>query len=238
MKTIVGTSSDLSVIGLPIGFQNESPSADSFPNRFNKKAVGVWQSIFEAGFMDLSGLSTDNQWRLSIKNYVSQCNLLGINPFEIKNDTTTNNSIVNFLTTARRRITRLIDRTEIFPNFLRIRSIKRESTNTENGLSITTKAHTYGVQDQPTFIKHLLDHGFRKRSEFKYDLYISPNIKFEIQILNSSRVFIKYTVEILTKVYTGEPLSKNDFNEFVNKKLWLPVVRANRFATYPRITLL
>lgn len=242
MKTIEGsfedyTPTDLSIIGLPPGFQGKPPTKDSFPDRFNQNAKKTWENLFEPGFVLIEpNTNVANAWRLYIKHYISQCGLAGIDPFEIVNDTATNRSIISFLTAARRRITLLVDRIGVFP-LLRVRSIKRECLNTPKGLIINVKATTFGVDDSVELVEYLLDNGFRKRPEFRYSLYISPNIQFEIQVLNASRITVSYSIELLTRVFTIKPLAKAEFDAYVNKNLWLPIVRTHRFSTYPRITL-
>jgi hypothetical protein len=227
---------DLTLIGVPTGLQDRAPSVISFPQKFNKDTRVVWKEVmdddkFKAG---LSRLSVDQMWYECILEYLNRCEAQGFMPFSDTTQQEKNDAAISYLTSARIHLVKFVNSIGLFDkDKIRLYKAIRDYVPREYGFSIVQWAYSRPILD-PTFESWLLQAPsprFHRSTDMKVVKIIQPNVHLWVRYINSTRITVGYEINIGTAISVpGRRLpSRKDVEAFVDRVIWLPIVRSHRF---------
>jgi hypothetical protein len=226
---------DLSIIGVPESAQNRWPTVTGFPRKFNPDALGVWKEMVESDEFKAkmrSWGSKDLAWHNAIQEFLGLCEDYGVFPFPGNTDTTRNEFVQDFVRRARIKLVSFADESGIF-KYMRVKKAFREYVRKDTGLIINCWADVYAIKD-PGFEKWLTTSPmprFIRHPDQRYMKMVQPNVNMWVRVLNQSRITVGYSIEIQGTINLpgkNTPRRK-EVDAFIDRTIWLPVVRAHRF---------
>jgi hypothetical protein len=229
---------DLFLLGVPSDYHERTPRAAMFPERFNDNALFIWEGIFRdsetVNYMK-SRASTSEQWDVVVKEFLKRCRASEINPFDDDSSSASNGRLMTYLSAARRKIVHHLEKMMIFDHFS-VKNVSREFITGDSSLTIKVKARLIRIPDVTDFIKFITSSeiGFRATTGGRYMKIVDAGSRIYIKAPSPANAFIEYEVRGPTKAeypLTEKSISKKKYREFVLHKIWLPVVRANKFKT-------
>ncbi len=225
---------NLSLIGVPDGAQGRSPSESSYPGKFEPHARFVWEKMFkDENFTSrIKQLSVDDKWYQSIVEFLQRCEAIGALPFFPVTEQQRNDSVMESLTHARVALVKFFDGIGMFER-VKIYKACREYKPKEWGFGIVSYAYCRPISD-PTFEKWLTTAPtprFLRSLDLKFKKLILPNCEAWVRVPNLSRITVGFEIQVASPVSVqGNRLAtKKEINNFVDRTIWLPIVRAHRF---------
>jgi hypothetical protein len=226
---------NLSLIGVPEGMQGRAPCAPAYPQRFNGDARFVWEKMFtDQGFIDhIRGLDgVEDQWYYAITEYLKRCAEIGALPFHPITEQEKNDAVIQSLSSARIALVKFVNGVGLF-NRVKMYKACRDYKIKERGFGIVSWAYLRRIED-PTFEKWLTQAPsprFLYSTDLKYTKIIQPNCHVWVRYPNSTRATIGFEIQVATPVSVpGNRLAtRADLDNFVDRVIWKPIIRAHRF---------
>ncbi len=228
-------SVNLQTLGLKNKFHGKAPSKSAYPPRFNPEARKIWDNLMvskEFRSMLRTQGTMESQWRLAIAEFMKQARAKGIVAIQNSSGEERNKRIVSYLTQGRIRLVAALDKTELL-TFVKIMKPRRTITKRRSGFTINScvdlKAITTSSYGE--IISRLGDNKFKKALGGGLQLQVIPGLNINL----SNHPSLSYTFEVhqnpLIPIRGNTIVSDSKTLSFIEHKLWLPIVRANRFGT-------
>lgn len=230
-----GAMPNLSLIGVPESMQQRPPMIGSYPDKFNQDARWVWKKMFsDDAFKEelRSDDDADLQWHSAIVEFLRRCEQDGVMPFHPNTQQELTDAVVNSLNNARIYLKNFIDGIGLFER-VKVLTACREYHIKEHGTAVISWATLRNVRD-PFFEKWLTQKpnpGLVMSTAQQYQRLIQSNILVSVKYINQTRVTVKYEIQIGTPISVpGKRLAtKKEAEDFMDRVVWLPIVRAHRF---------
>lgn len=223
---------DYGVLGLDT---RRAPDARTFPARLNRRGEDLWRRMFDdPEFQRRSRtLSPNEAWTLAVERYLERAKEEDVSPFEQSLINKNNDLLTTDLERKRRALVKFIDRHEFFNHF-RIQEVTRSYLFSKEGMKATTvgsikpQSIEEGVVawlrsiDGPRFFRAMENNTWER--ELPDGTLLQFHLRTGLSGHFSHSIQTKYTPTVsLTEVPSHQELV-----DFVETRIWLPIVRANR----------
>lgn len=241
LPVLAETNSVLQLLGVPENFQSRAPSAKLCPKKFT--SLKTWQGMFELEDFTThinSLVDVEDKWKFAIQVYLKLCSDNDEDPFNDEVDRTDNTRIASYLARARRKIVTFMDATELFTQ-VTIRFPKRFYGLNDKGFVVRgqatlrnfkSAAHLVGLINNPKA-------KFIRSGSGTFQHVINSTTRIYIKVTNSVNALIWYEIRCPIPPYIpSKKLTKFKIELWIDRNLYLPVVRTNKFRTIRNRNLL
>lgn len=230
---------ELSLLGVD---GSREPSITNYPSKFSERGRSIWKELLESPQYKraLSSFkSRDDQWTWCIRSYLKLCPRSGVFPFATATQQSNNDTVVRFLTLARRRAINYLDRIGMFRK-VQIVSVDRVYQVSGSSFGVTATANLAAILD-PTFPRWLQSAPpgplFRTSGDsrmFVHDLFnnIDSRVSFTFDLQYNYHPKLVMTVNCQTPLAflnARRPPTESEMKAYAENTIWLPIVRAHRF---------
>lgn len=229
---------DLSILGVPKQYQSRNPSVKAFPAKFNASASNVWTEMLQSqGYKDKVKVwgNLDLVWHNTIQEFLKQCEILGVFPFNNSMETSTNEAVKDAVRAARILIVQYADECKLF-NRVKVRKAFREYIRLEQGMTLISWADLYPLEDEVAdgFEKWLTSTPLPrmyKMTNNRYVRYIRPHIRMWVRYINKARVRIGFEIDLAGKVTVpnNDVATREEVDDFIDRTIYFPIIRSHRF---------
>jgi len=228
-------SVNLQSLGVAARHHGKRPTKSAYPPRFNPDARKIWDKMMASkeflGMMGALG-TPESQWRMALSEFMKRARNANVVAVQDTSGASANKRIENYLGNGRRKLVAALDKTGLLST-ARLMKPHRLVAQRNSGFLITSSAElkvptlsAYG-----DLVKQLSGHGFTMPRGGSLQRQVCPGVRVQL----NRRPTLSYTVEVhqdpVIRVRGNGVVSKKQFLSFVERRLWLPVVRANRFKT-------
>lgn len=227
---------DLSIIGVPLSQQRDWPTIAGFPRKFNRLALPMWADVLEDAEFVRQATALGNKdatWNLAIQEFLQRCEDVGVMPFPGNTDISQNQYVQSYVKRSRLELVNFVERVGMFKR-LHVRSVYRQYTRDEEGITFHCWAELFPVLNFPDFRQWLVTSPwprFIKTVDNKYVKVIRPNVNMWVRYLNDSRITVGYSIKVIGTVNIpgNKTPTRKEVDEYLDRTVWLPIIRAHRF---------
>lgn len=219
------SATELSILGVDSA---KPPSASNFPRKFNREAFAIWKQVLEE--------VATRDWYTVIPAYLKACDRAGVFAFKESTVTDNNEIVAAFLAKARQQIVRYFNEAQIFNNAKLTRVTNREYRVNRDNLTIRVEGEI--KLTDPTATAWLLSNpvpGMRKSADVVQKNHFSKSIQAHLEVwvrlAPGGKAYAGFSIFCHTvPIMNGMKRmpTKNQMNGFIEKNLWLPLVRQHR----------
>ena len=227
----------LSLLDISDRIKKIAPSQLILPPTIDKKAVVVWKKLFKdpAFLKTLVGLPTTDQWLIALKTFVTKCHQYNVLPFVVPATTNSasNSEIYKYLAQARKKLVDFLDTIKLFEHFT-FYKIKRQFVRSDTDLvvSISCTMRKLDVQKLAAFLCSKAI-GFVRHGNMVYKYNVDHTSEI---IVDLNKLTLRYSLRVnmpSDKVTMTKPMTEKQFENFIKKDIWFPIVREIKFSTLP-----
>ena len=236
---------DLYLLGVPAQYHDKFPSIGAFPQKFNADARDIWLRLLkDEDFVEMAKTFElpAERWNYTIQIFLKWCSDEGISPFESIVDRTDNNRIIDFLLSARLKVIKYLDRIKLL-EVVTMYKPYRVYMRKDHGFVVQSYIELRGFGDLSKFEQYLQHRqvGFVRTAGGKWQHVINSNLRMFVKIINSNRAQLWYEISVGSSVYypgaEKKTVTIKQYNSFIDRTIWLPIVRAHRFRSIKKPSL-
>ena len=229
----------LSLMNIPKNLLDASPSPRTFPSRLSKNSYSVWESLFKdpAFIKQLQTLTTEKQWILALRTYVAKCRKNNTLPFAATSidSQPTQSEIFKYLMAARKHIVDFLDNIQLFEH-VKFYKIQRKFIRTDDSLTVEISCLLRSAdKDKLTVMLTSIPNGFRKVGTGLVYMSKDKNAEILLDFTRPETPSLIYKLNVHTassksKAYM-DSLDAKQFETYVKKDLWFPIIREVKFSS-------
>lgn len=220
-------------LGLSDAQLSAVPDTKSFPRALNQACRSVWDSLIP----ELEATEPEAAWAEAISTFVGLCASRG--QYAFSNTKQSNNDRINMqLQAARRAVLKFINQSKVF-KVATLKAVKRQALMVGPGFLIRTIGEVQSVD--PFLLRWIQKRpwpAFNVKSNGKWAKQLAPGVTivlYNTGAYGSQRWVIAYEIVVPIMPALPHPMaSKSEFEDFVLKILWKPVLTSGRPYQYHR----
>ena len=228
---------DMGLFGVSEEALLKTPTSTRFPSGFSKEGFHIWQVLF-TDREDRRAINAQadfaTRWKCAIKLYMIRCKEQGINPFPVNRNRVDNLSLIDFLSKARHKLITYVDTTDLLGIFKIIRgTTKRMYFRDTNRFTVRSIADAKSpLKNVADLHKLLASFSFVPQPDNSWQRRIASNIRITVSPLTTTKVRIGYEIDGCQALHypNAEKLPSNaQVISYIEKMIWLPIIRGSRF---------
>lgn len=242
VKSKVEAMHGLSMLGLDTKYLGKSPNRFAFPNKFHPDSRKQWDSLFaDKEFKSTLKTCRDpvEQWHITIRRFISKCRDSGCDPFATSTSAVNDTTLYRYLSSARARICKVIDNLRIL-EVIKLSGVERRYTRRENDFDLRVSAKATGYGTLENLVGYLAKSGFRN-SKGVYSLTVDASSRIFVDTSKPANIIFGYEVKVgagFKHPKEGKTkLKPKNYDDYITKNVWLPIVRNTQFNTLKKKTL-
>jgi len=229
---------DLSILGVPEIHQNSKPSAQSFPQKFNEQSKSIWVSLLESKvYQDQVQVwgNLDLIWHNTIQEFLNLCEKVGVFPFDNNLAGAHNEVFKDALRRARILIVKYVNECGLFER-VRVRKAFRQYSRTPNGMTVTSWADLYPLDDLGYDFEEWLQQSpsprMYKHTNNRYVKYVqTQRVRVWVRYINPMRIRVGFDIDIegTVQIPNAPAATRQEVDTFIDKTMLFPLIRSHRF---------
>lgn len=242
-KSKVEAMQGLTMLGINDKYLGAPPRRTAFPDRFNPDSRKHWDNLFankEFNATLKSSGDTLSQWQTVIRKFMSLCTEKGCDPFASKT-AMGESPAYRYLSSGRQKVCKLLDSIRLF-EVVKFSDVVRQYTRRDSTFKLTTTAAITGYGDLSNLTNYLTSRsvGFQKSGDMLV-YKIDPSTCVYVDLSKPSRPRMGYDISIGVPIShpraEREKITNDKMNAYIDRNIWLPIVRAIKFATLKKKAL-
>lgn len=232
----------LSMLGFDSKYTSTTPRATAFPSKFHPDSRPHWDSLFSDNEFKSTLKSCRDpveQWQVTIRRFMSRCSENNCDPFAEYIPRQTETPLYRYLSSARSRICKYMDTIRLF-EVVKFSDVVRKYVRSENNFEVQVSAKITGFGPIENLTTYLLKSGFRRNGDLLIAM-IDGATCIKVDVSRPSNVRLCYEIRVASALKHPKEgivkLKNKQYDDYVSKNIWLPIVRAIRFSTMKRKAL-
>jgi hypothetical protein len=236
------------LLGVSSRWIDSDPTASRMPPRLNPDCQDIWATILTGDLYieRRRALRSHERWSLAVQLFLRECDVQSINPFGNVLDNTSNNRIISRLTRSRLTVCKYLDNTALLNTFT-VRDAWREVKLTDKGFILRSWAKATYEGMSAIQLEAMLRspaYGFQPMATSKGKTLakmLDASVWVFVTIKNSMQVTLHYRMVIDQVVYhpgveRGKSITLPELRAWIERVIWLPIVRTHHYTKFLRKT--
>lgn len=233
----------LTMLGVNPKYLDKAPRSHMFPDRFSPETRKHWDGIFNNKDFNSSLKAmpdTAAQWQSLIRKFISVCSENGCDPFSSK-PSMQESPAYRYLSSGRQKVCRYLDNIRLF-EVVKFSDVVRQYTRRDGAFKLNVTAAITGYGELNNLVAYLTSRpvGFQKAGGLLV-YKVDPTTMIYVDISRPSKARMGYEISIGVPVshpkQDKEKITNDKMNAYIEKNIWLPIVRAIKFSTMKKKAL-